>query len=44
MSIAKFGWPTVLFAVLIYVLVQGEFTFRYPRDSGRRERQTERNR
>ena len=30
-SIAKFGWLPVVLAVVIYILLRGEFNFRYPR-------------
>jgi hypothetical protein len=30
-SIAKFGWLPVVLAVAIYILLRGEFSFRYPR-------------
>jgi hypothetical protein len=30
-SIAKFGWPPVVIAALIYIIVRGEMNFRYPR-------------
>jgi hypothetical protein len=33
-AIADFGLPTVAAAVLIFILVKGEFVFRYPRRSG----------
>jgi len=29
--IAKYGLPTVFFAALIFMLLRGEFQFRYPR-------------
>jgi hypothetical protein len=32
-AIADFGLPTVAAAVLIFILVKGEFVFRYPRRS-----------
>lgn len=34
--ISKFGGVTVLVAVLLYILLHGELTFRYPRDSRRK--------
>jgi hypothetical protein len=33
-ALADFGLPTVAGAVLIFILVKGEFVFRYPRRSG----------
>lgn len=36
-AIAKFGLPTVAAAVLLYILIQGDLTFRYPRRSPKRE-------
>jgi len=30
-AIGEFGLPTVAGAVLIFILVKGEFVFRYPR-------------
>jgi len=29
--IAKFGWPVVLVAALVVILLRGEIHFRYPR-------------
>lgn len=29
--IAKFGWPVVLVAALVYLILRGEIHFRYPR-------------
>ena len=29
--VSKYGWPVVLAAVLIFILVRGELRFRYPR-------------
>jgi hypothetical protein len=29
--IAKFGWLPVLLGVAIYIILRGEFNFRYPR-------------
>jgi hypothetical protein len=29
--IAKFGWLPVVLAVGVYILLHGEFNFRYPR-------------
>jgi hypothetical protein len=29
-SISSFGLPTVAAAVLIYIVIRGEFVFRYP--------------
>jgi hypothetical protein len=31
--IVKFGWPTVLVAALILIVLRGQISFRYPRDS-----------
>jgi len=31
--VAKYGGATVLAAALLYILLRGELTFRYPRDS-----------
>lgn len=36
--VAKFGLPTAAGAVLLYVLIRGEFTFRYPRHGDRAKR------
>jgi hypothetical protein len=30
-EIVKYGWPPVVIAAVIYVLLRGEFNFRYPR-------------
>ena len=30
-AVSQFGLPTVAVAVLIFILVRGEFVFRYPR-------------
>jgi hypothetical protein len=30
-SIAKYGWPPVVLAVVLVVVLRGEFNFRYPR-------------
>jgi hypothetical protein len=37
-SIAKFGLPTVAAAVLLYILLHGDVTFRYPRRPSKRAR------
>ena len=34
--ISKYGLPTVAIAVLLYVLLRGEFKFQYPRSSEER--------
>ena len=36
-AIAKFGLPTVAAAVLLYILLHGDLTFRYPRRLPKRE-------
>lgn len=30
-AITKFGWLPVVLGVIIYILLHGEFNFRYPR-------------
>jgi len=35
--ISKFGLPTVAAAVLLYILINGDLTFRYPRGNGTRQ-------
>jgi hypothetical protein len=29
--IKDYGWPTTIIAIGVFLLVRGEFTFRYPR-------------
>ena len=30
-AIAKYGWPQVVIAAAIYIILRGEVNFRYPR-------------
>jgi hypothetical protein len=30
--IAKFGWPVVLLAALVFIIIRGRINFQYPRD------------
>jgi hypothetical protein len=30
-EIVKYGWPPVLIAAIVYIILRGEVNFRYPR-------------
>lgn len=35
--IARFGWPVVLLAALVFIVIRGRITFEYPRDQYTKE-------